>query len=131
MVFGYGDETDSIFSKIEDLDENELTKCMKSFHYVLNGNYRHLFDFLDSDNFNVYIMGHSCGLSDRVMFNKILQHPNMNEIKIFYHKKGNASHENDFFEKVQNISRYFDSNSKHLMRTKITPLSMSLPLTDL
>lgn len=86
MIFGYGDETGTIHHEIEDLNENELTRNIKSFHYLLSSNYQDLFDFIESGIFSVSIMGHSCGLSDRVLLSNIFQHKNLSEIKLHYHK---------------------------------------------
>lgn len=123
-------EYDEMYSKIEDFDENELTRNMKSFYYLRSSNYQSLFDFLDEGEFNVNIMGHSCGISDRVLFNSIFQHNNLNEILIYYHKWGESNKDNDFFEITQNISRYFDISSKHRMRTKIVPFTKCSTLTS-
>ncbi|OQB31740.1 MAG: hypothetical protein BWY08_00278 [Bacteroidetes bacterium ADurb.Bin174] len=128
IIFGYGDETNDMYSKIEDFDENELTRNMKSFHYLMRENYQTLFEFLEKDKFDVNIMGHSCGISDRVLFNSIFQHEQLNKIRIYYHMKDEKN--NDFFEKTQNISRYFDMSLKHRMRTKILPFKKCHPLTS-
>jgi hypothetical protein len=128
VIFGYGDEMNPFYINIENYDENELTRNLKSFHYLLSSNYQNLFDFIEEGEFSVTIMGHSCGLSDRVLFNSIFQHNNMKAIQIYYHQKGNDKYDNDFFEKTQNISRYFDSQSKHLMRYKIVPFNKCSPL---
>ena len=131
VIFGYGDEMNPFYTDIENFNENELTRNLKSFHYLLSSNYQDLFDFIEEGEFDVTIMGHSCGLSDRVLMNSIFQHKNMKEIQIYYHNKRNGRYDNDFFEKTQNISRYFDSQSKHLMRYKIVPLSKCSPLVKI
>lgn len=71
-------------------------------------------------------MGHSCGLSDRTMLNKIVEHVNCIKIKIFYYEKNKT--ENDYIEKMQELSRHFSRDSKGRMRDIIEPLSNSLPL---
>ena len=129
VIFGYGDEMDENYSKIEKLNRNIYLKHMKSFAYLQTPNYQKLFEFLDSDNFfDVYIMGHSCGLSDRLLFTHIFEHSKFNSVNIFYYQKSET--ENDFFEKTQNLSRYFRLESKHKMRTKVIPFSKSKPLTS-
>ena len=69
-------------------------------------------------------MGHSCGLSDRVMLNTIFEHENCRSIKIFYHKKKDGT--DNYSDIVQNISRHF--KEKSLMRRKIVNKSLSIPL---
>jgi len=126
IIFGYGDESDDNYYKLEKTNVNEYLRHMKSFAYLQTPNYRNLFNFLDSGNFDVYILGHSCGLSDRLLFTHILEHSNFHTLKIYYHQKSEL--ENDFFEKTQNLSRYFQLNSKHKMRTKVVPFNESKPL---
>jgi len=137
LVFGYGDETDKYYEKIEDLKDNEFLKYMKSFAYLQSSNYKHLFEFLDQEDlpvekrkkFNVYIMGHSCGVSDRLLFTHIFEHPLMNSVQLYYYQYGEKESENDFFQKTQELSRHFRKDAKHKMRKCIVPFNESKPLT--
>jgi len=134
LVFGYGDETDEYYEKIENLKDNEFLKHMKSFAYLQSSNYRKLFQFLDQENlpveerekFNVYILGHSCGVSDRLLFTHILEHPLLNSVKLYYYQRMDGT--NDFYEKTQELSRYFRKDAKHKMRKCVIPFSESKPL---
>lgn len=132
IIFGYGDETDKRYKEFEDLEKNEYLKHMKSFAYLQTPNYRKLFNFLDAGAFEIHIMGHSLGVSDRLLFTHIFEHENFNSVKIYYYEYLNKEQkvvENDFFEKTQNLSRYFRLDSKHKMRTKVVPFNESQPLT--
>jgi hypothetical protein len=122
--FGYGDEMDNDYELIENLNDNEYLKNFKSFKYSQNSNYKNLLDFVDSQKFQVFIMGHSCGLSDRTLLNTIFEHENCLSIKVFYHKKQDGS--DNFTEIVQNISRHF--NNKSIMREKIVNKGLCIPL---
>lgn len=116
--FGFGDE----------MDDNEYLKNFKSFQYLQNSNYKSLLDFVESDQkFQVYIMGHSCGLSDRTMLNTIYEHPNCISIKVFYHKRDDET--DNYTEIIQNISRHF--NKKKLMREKIVNKMLCKPLPQI
>lgn len=126
IIFGYGDETDKKYKDLEDLENNEYLKHMKSFAYLQTPNYRKLFNFLDAGAFEIHIMGHSCGVSDRLLFKHIVEHQNFNSIQLYYHQKSET--ENDFFEKTQNLTRYFDLDTKHKMRTKLISFNESKPL---
>jgi hypothetical protein len=119
IIFGYGDESDIYYEKIERLNSNEFLRNIKSFSYFKTRNYQDLSGFINTfDNmYDVYIMGHSCGISDRVLLKSIFEHPKCREIKIFYHQKDN--NESDFFEKTQEISRHFRADLKDSMRNKI------------
>jgi len=130
--FGFGDEMDKRYSEIEETGENEYLKNIKSFAYLNTPNYKRLLDIVDSQEFQVYIMGHSCGLSDRTLLNTIFEHDNCKSIKIFYHEfkkpKLDGSVDN-YTEIVQNISRHF--NKKKLMREKIVNKTLCQPLPQL
>ncbi len=130
--FGFGDEMDEDYKLIENLDDNEYLKNFKSFQYLQNQNYKHLLDFIDSEKFQVYIMGHSCGLSDRTLLNTVFEHNNCRSIKVFFHeyidKDGNITGDN-YTEIIQNISRHF--NKKALMRSKIVNKTFCEPMPQI
>ncbi|MFV8377382.1 AbiH family protein [Flavobacterium sp. LB3R33] len=126
--FGFGDEMDDDYKMIENIDDNEYLRNFKSFQYLQSSNYKRLLDFVESDQkFQVYIMGHSCGLSDRTMLNTIFEHPNCISIKVFYHQKENGI--DNYTEIIQNISRHF--NKKKLMREKIVNKTLCQPLPQI
>lgn len=129
--FGFGDEMDEDYKAIENIDDNEYLRNFKSFKYLDNSNYKNLLDFIDSGKFQVYIMGHSCGLPDRTLLNTIFEHKYCRSIKVFYHKydwpKSDGSLDN-FTNIVQNISRHF--NDKKLMREKIVNKSLCQVLSQ-
>lgn len=118
IVFGYGDEIDENYRKIEDRNNNEYLNHFKAFSYNQSSEYHKLLGFIESAPFEVYIMGHSCGLSDRVMLNTIFEHPYCKSIRIFYYKDEVKSIDN-FTEITQNISRHFSLNNRATMRSKI------------
>jgi len=128
IIFGYGDEMDPHYAKIENLNSNEFLRNIKSFGYFRTDNYQRVLRFIEGKYkpFTVKILGHSCGLSDRILLNTIFEHHNCKAIKIYYYQKSET--ENDYFEKTQEISRHFKSTGKGDMRTKIVPFSQSVPL---
>ena len=128
IIFGYGDEMDPFYEKIENLNSNEFLKNIKSFNYFKTDNYQRVLRFIEGKDrdFTVKILGHSCGLSDRILLNTIFEHPNCKSIKIYYYEKSPT--ENDYFEKTQEISRHFKSSMKGEMRKKIVPFEESIPM---
>ncbi|RLD29895.1 MAG: hypothetical protein DRI75_01935 [Bacteroidetes bacterium] len=122
--FGFGDEMDDDYKKIENIGENEYLRNFKSFKYLDNMNYKNLLNFIETKKFQVYILGHSCGLSDRTLLNTIFEHNNCRSIKIFYHLKDDGT--DNFTDIVQNISRHF--KNKETMRKKIVNKKLSIPL---
>jgi hypothetical protein len=121
LVFGFGDELDSDYEKIELEKINSYFQFIKSFWYFKTSNYHNLIRFIESDYFQVYILGHSCSLSDRTMLNMIFEHENCKSIKIYYYKIDSES--NNFENLTQEISRHFKNKSS--MRRKIVPFDRS------
>lgn len=118
IIFGYGDESDPSYQSIEDSGENFYLEHIKSFGYFSTGNYHRLLTYIDSDPFTVSIVGHSCGLSDRVLLNQILEHKNCQRIEIYYHVRKNGT--DNFKEITQEISRHFKPQHKDIMRRKVS-----------
>ena len=105
IIFGYGDELDKDYQAILDINDNELLKHVKSVKYLETRNYHDMLEFLMSAPFQVFIMGHSCGNSDRTLLNTVFEHENCVSIKPFYHKWADGT--DNYLDIVQNISRNF------------------------
>ena len=110
IIFGYGDELDSSYKELEDKNDNRYLKYSKSLHYLYKNNYQKLLDFLEQNKYQVYIWGHSCATSDRVLLQTIFEHENCVSIKPFYYQdtKGN----DNFADLCANISRSFTDKKK-------------------
>jgi len=115
IIFGFGDEHDKEYMQFEEQRMNELFDHIKSYQYLRTPNYRNLIRFLNEDTYQVYVIGHSCGLSDRTMFKEVFDHQNCKSIKIFHYQRPDGS--TDFHEKVVNIGRHF--SNKGMMRKLI------------
>jgi hypothetical protein len=132
MNFGFGDEMDEDYKRIENINDNEYLKNFKSFQYLQNSNYSNLLSYIDSDKFQVLIMGHSCGLSDRTLLNTIFEHNNCRSIKVYYHQwidEKTKETKDNYTEITQNISRHF--NKKKIMREKIVNKTLCKPLPQI
>lgn len=124
IIFGFGDEYDAKYKEFELSRNNDLFRHIKSFAYLKTKNYHDLIRFLMKDKFQVFIVGHSCGLSDRTMFREIFSHENCRSIKVFYYKRPDGT--TDFTEKTYDIARHFIDKGE--MRKKIVPEPLSSPL---
>lgn len=116
IIFGYGDEKDKIYQGIEDLEIDEAFENIKSFGYLQNDNYKNLLGFINGGKFNVIIIGHSCGLSDRTLLSTVFEHTYCEKIRVCYYEKDGW---NDFTNKTYQMSRHFDD--KKILRERIIP----------
>lgn len=115
IIFGYGDELDKSYQDILDLNDNELLRNVKSVKYLETRRYRELLEFLMSAPFQVLIMGHSCGNSDRTLLNTVFEHENCVSIKPYYHIWDDGN--DNYLDIVQNIYRNF--TDKKLYRDRV------------
>ena len=116
LVFGFGDELDEDYLKMERERAKGYFNFIKSFWYFRTPNYWNLIRFIESDDYHLCVLGHSCGLSDRTMLHMIMEHSNCKSIKIFYHGEENN---NNYTTTTYEIARHF--NDKALMRKRIIP----------
>ncbi len=124
MIFGYGDELDDHYKEIEKLQDNDFLEHIKSVRYLETDNYRKLLSFVESEPYQIFVMGHSCGNSDRTLLNTLFEHRNCFSIKVFYHQLDDDS--DNYNDLVRNISRNF--NDKQNMRDVVVNHSLSSPL---
>lgn len=127
LNLGFGDEMHSRYSEIEEANENEYLRLMKSFAYSNTDNYRKLFNFIESNDFQVQIMGHSCGISDRTLLKAIFENDKCKSIKVFYHKSNKEK--DNYSDIVRSISRHF--KNKLIMRNKIVNKTLCRELPQL
>ncbi|MCX2476060.1 AbiH family protein [Pedobacter sp. MC2016-05] len=127
VIFGFGDELDEDYHGFELEKTRGIFEYIKSFWYFRTPNYHNLIRFIDAGPFQVYILGHSCGLSDRTMLNMIFEHQYCRSVKIFYYQNDSL---NNFTPLTQEIARHF--KDKQQMRRKIVSFerSVKMPQVD-
>lgn len=106
IVFGYGDEKNKFHKEIEELDNDHFLKHFKSNYYGGGKHYDEAMYYIQNYEFDVVVIGHSLGLSDRVLLNTIFEHDNCKAIHLFH--TGGDSH----FRKRIALSRHFDDKQK-------------------
>lgn len=115
IIFGYGDELDKDYPLLKEVDDDGCLCNVKSINYLNSDNYRKFLDFIESDPYQVVIMGHSCGNSDRTLLNKLFEHKNCVSIKPYFYIKKDGS--DNYLELVQSIHRNF--TDMNLMRDRV------------
>jgi hypothetical protein len=117
IIFGFGDELDEDYSKIEHTNENAFLKYIKSFGYFNTKNYHKLLRFIYKESYQIFILGHSCGLSDRTLLSMLFSHDKCKSIKIYHYESevGKTNH----IHLTHEISRHFQD--KNRMRAVIVP----------
>ena len=126
VIFGYGDELDEGYMKLKNSNNNECLRFVKSIRYLESDHYRKVLEFIESGPFQISIMGHSCGNSDRTLLNTLFEHRNCVSIVPYYYIKDDGT--DNYLELVQNISRNF--TDMKLMRDRVVNKTYSEPLVE-
>jgi hypothetical protein len=112
IIFGYGDDSDENYKQLENAVNDDFLVNIKSFKYPLENNYSKLIEFVDSGEFEVFCVGHSLGVSDRVLLKTIFEDKNCKKIRLFH-----RGDKRSYFRKCIAISRHF--TDKIAMRKKL------------
>jgi len=109
IIFGYSDEQDDIYKELVKRNNNEYLRNIKTIKYQESSNYRFLSSFIESAPYQIYIMGHSCGQSDRTLLSTLFKHKNCISIKPFYYQKKDDkdNYTDNYTDMYQNIYRCF------------------------
>jgi hypothetical protein len=120
LVFGFGDEMDSQYQEMEKEQARGYFEHIKSFWYLKNSNYRELVRFVNRGHYQIVILGHSCGLSDRTMLHMLMEHGFCKSIKLYYH---GTPESNNYTDTTYDIARHFDN--KTTLRDRVLPKDKS------
>lgn len=124
VIFGYGDEKDEEYKVLMKKNDDEYLRHIKSFRYLETSNYRKMLAFIESAPYQLCIMGHSCGISDRTLLSTLFEHDNCISIKPYYHLKEDGT--DNYRELVFNIARNF--SDPRLMRDRVVRKERCEPL---
>ena len=111
------------YKKLENKNDNEYLRNMKSIRYQETDNYRRMLSFIEAAPYQIFILGHSCGISDRTLLNTLFEHKNCASIKPFYYHNGICDNYNDI---IASISRNFTDMKK--MRDRVVNKTYCIPM---
>lgn len=88
IVFGHDISRQAYDEYISEGKHDKFFDNIKFLKYRLNSSLEDLNSFLDEfEPFNLFIIGHSCSISDKIMLETILSNPELNQVSIFYYKE--------------------------------------------
>jgi hypothetical protein len=115
IIFGYDNDKDDNFNLILKNSNIYYLKFFKSILYLNNDNKIKLDNFINKEEFEVYIFGHSCGESDFTILSEILEIENCKRIEFFYNPLKGIE---DFDDNIRRLAMLF-KDKKNLK--KIVP----------
>ena len=124
VIFGYGDELDDEYEVLMKKNDNEYLRHIKSFRYLESSNYRNMLGFIEEAPYQICIMGHFCGISDRTLLCTLFEHPNCVSIKPYYYQKEDET--DNYFDLICSIAR--NISDPRLMRDRVVRKERCEPL---
>ncbi|MBE7653497.1 AbiH family protein [Tenacibaculum finnmarkense] len=127
IIFGYGDDTDEIYQQMKASKNNNFLKYFKTFDYLKSKNYRKVLNQLATfDKYDVLVIGHSLGGTDKTILKTILDDNACQNIELL--KRSDLENEQlkaaNLFELYANLARIFDSEA--FLREKVISLQQSV-----
>lgn len=128
IIFGYAANEDQINGIISKANDKEPLRHIKRFNYAISGEYDKLNDAILSEknvNSELWILGHSCGLSDSLILQRLIEEDKIKKIRFFVYNG-----KEEFLEKHFNISKLANSTTCF---DKLIPFSntMAMPQENL
>ena len=120
IIFGYA-ANDEESRELIDRNDNEYMRNIKKHLYKRTENEKLLSYYLEgTEGIDVTILGHSCGLSDKLILNQILNHKNISSINVFYYEEYEQYFQTQVnIDRIMNRDEHFtklvDFNSSHRM----------------
>ena len=123
IIFGYGNDQNDDYQEIKALGIDEFLRHFKTFDYLNNMNY----DLIQSealekyDEYEVFILGHSLGLTDKTLLSEILNSHKCKKIHFFKRKdfEDNPQKVKDLFRQLIYSASRIITNEKSLRRRVI------------
>ncbi|MFT6947873.1 MAG: hypothetical protein ACJARP_002304 [Vicingaceae bacterium] len=105
VIFGFGDNHNKNYTNLKRTDNNDFLKHLKHYRYKTNHELTKFFKLLGEDIYDVVVIGHSLGISDRYILSRIFQHENCKVIRMF-----SRGGEYKYSDKVSALSLHFDND---------------------
>ncbi|WCC41409.1 AbiH family protein [Tenacibaculum finnmarkense] len=127
IIFGYSADDDENYNLLSKNNRDYLIN-IKAYNYKKTNFEKNLNDYYqntENSNSDIFILGHSCSLSDRNILNKIFNVKNLVKLNILYYEKF------EFYrDTLINIHRVMDSNDNYQQIINFDDSMMSPQITD-
>lgn len=108
IIFGFAANNEDIKLLI-DKNDNEFLRNIKRHEYKRTNNEKRLAEYLkNTENIRILILGHSCGISDKLILEQVLNHKNIHSVRILYYDTYES-----YFNSHINIYRIIRNNDNY------------------
>lgn len=85
IIFGYGNDKDNDYQEIKEIGDDKFLEHFKTHKYLLNSTYQdiHLDLLQTQEPFEIHVIGHSLGLTDKTLLQEIFSSSNCKKIHLY------------------------------------------------
>jgi len=85
IIFGYGNDKDNAYQEIKDYGNDKFLEHFKTHKYLRNSTYQEIHSnlLLTKEAFEVHVIGHSLGLTDKTLLQEIFNSQNCQKIHLY------------------------------------------------
>lgn len=114
IIFGYGDDKDSDYKGMLNLDIDDLLRYSKTVNYYANNESLKHLPFIESGDYEVIVLGHSLSVIDKSILSSIMGNANCKVIRLVYYV--NQFGNNDYKQKSMSVNRLITNADEKLVR---------------
>lgn len=95
IIFGYGNDENTDYQEMKNLEIDDFLTFFKTFDYMNHSNYDRVYsEALDKyEDYEVLVLGHSLGLTDKTLLSEILNSDKCKKISVF--KRGDLKNNSE------------------------------------
>ncbi|MEM9549382.1 MAG: AbiH family protein, partial [Bacteroidota bacterium] len=127
-IFGYGNDLDKEYQRLKELEEDYILENFKTVNYMMDNKYaQFISDINQKKDFDVFVIGHSLGLTDKTLLQEIFDHPNCKNIHLLKRRdlENDLTKQKQEFKKlIMSITRIMKKESD--VRKKVSNFKDSL-----
>lgn len=87
IIFGYGDNSRTDYKKLRAANVSQYFEHDKTYKYSSNQNMRIVNRFIKEKEYDLFVLGHSLGTSDKVLLKRIMDNKNCKAIRLFHRRR--------------------------------------------
>jgi len=118
IIFGYGNDQDNDYQQIKNTGIDEFLRFFKTFEYMDSDNYERIHrEAIDLfDKYDVDVIGHSLGQTDKTLLSEILNNEKCTSINFYKRKDLNDHSVKESFKQLQYAASRIITNEAILRR---------------
>jgi len=131
-VFGYGNDLNQEYQRLKELEEDYVLEHFKTVNYIMDKNYTRFINNINQrKDFDVFVIGHSLGLTDKTLLQEVFDHHSCSKIHLLKrldYEQNIVEQKKAFKTNVMAITRIMEKESDVRRKVSNYKESLTFPL---